>query len=345
MAAEKAEKKVYRLLHIPSLVLTTTVSIVLFCLRDHNFAGKLPELVSNNRDVSGIIVQVSASVLAVAQVYVLTKLVNFAARIHIYRNYVSSNSLGLFTALSGPRLNWSLHWYQQVGVMLFVFLGPILGASWAGALTPLTTVSLRQDGTMQVPHYTGPFTADWSLSTGGTLYLNNCSSLLNTEFVGISKCPVVSYITSLLASAYSATSPSGTARQHAKIEDPSWTYSGRSYGVGAAQGLFLPSNSSKDAYVCSLLLFPGWRSIPKAIVTTLPCALKPHSLPSHTPQRKTGSLGSSDVSSLSSIFASPLLFFYGSGTITDYSSTRHHTHTTMLAIGLTCRVYITPLRT
>lgn len=45
-------------------------------------------------------------------------------------------------------------------------IGPLLGVVWAGALTPLAADSIRQDGQIQIPLYTGLVNQDWTRTLG-----------------------------------------------------------------------------------------------------------------------------------------------------------------------------------
>ena len=254
------EHRVLKFLHILLVLLSSAVSITLLCLLDHRFTGRLPHLVRRHRDTAGVIVQISATILAASQGYVLCTLVNFAARLQVFQRFISASSLNLLAALSIPRIDWGLGGRSIAIAALFTITGPLFGAVWAGALTPLAADSIHNDGSIPIPVYNGPFNVSWSLQPGGQIYLNNCSSHQFTSSIAISQCPAIGLITTLLSTALGATSAPNATRVYPKIEVPSWSYSNRSYGVGASQGLFSPTVNSNDSYTAYSYQEPGYWS-------------------------------------------------------------------------------------
>jgi hypothetical protein len=243
------ESPILKLLPVSLLVTTTSISIAMFSISKRTFTGSFSDLVNHNRAIVGTVVQVSATLLATAQVYVLCSIVNFAARLRVSSDFVPLSFLKLLSALSMPRLDWTLSWNYFPAVAIVVAFGPIFGAIWAGILTPLTTLTIRQDGTIQVPQYTGALKPAWTLERDGSISLNCTVKIRNLpEFQSVSDCAAVDAIGGLLASAQAATNPQGKPTVHSKLENAAWTYSGRSYGVGSSQGLFSPSEISTDAY-------------------------------------------------------------------------------------------------
>ena len=218
---------IIKFLHIPLLVLTNAVSITLLCLLNRRFTGSFPDRVVHHRTVTAVVVQIAATLLAASQVYVLCTLINFATRLQSVRRFIRASSLSLLAALSVPRIDWSLKWYAIVIAAILVLVGPLLGAVWAGALTPLVTSSLRDDGTIQIPLYSGPFDTGWSLQPRGSIGLN-CGALPWTTSILVSACPAIGYITNFLASAQSATPLQHLPRVYPKIEVPAWSYENRS---------------------------------------------------------------------------------------------------------------------
>lgn len=256
-----AESGTFKLLPVFVLVITTSVSITLLSISKHTFAGPFSDFVSNNRAVVGIVVQVCASLLAAAQVYVLCAIINFAARVRVYKQFVGLSILKLFSALSASRLDWTLSWHYFPAAALLVALGPGFGAIWAGALTPLITHDVRQDGTIEVPHYSGPLKKTWSIQDDSSIKLHcHVNTESSPEFQLVSDCPAVDSIGGLVASAQTATNPQGKPRTHSKLENAVWTYSRRSYGAGSSQGLYVPSKTSTDPYTAYSYQELGYRS-------------------------------------------------------------------------------------
>jgi hypothetical protein len=254
------ENRIIKFLHIPLVLLSNAVSVTLVCLLNHRFTGRLPHLVGRHRDTTAIIVQVSAYILAASQVYVLCTLVNFATRLQVFRRFISASSLSLLAVLSIPRIDWGLGCRSIAVAAFFTVIGPLFGAVWAGALTPLAADSIRNDGTIQIPVYNGPFNMSWSLQPGGKIYLTNCTAHQLTSSISISQCPTIGFITTLMSTALSATSAQGVPRVYPKIEVPAWSYSNRSYGAGASQGLFSPTSNSNDSYTAYSYEEPGYWS-------------------------------------------------------------------------------------
>jgi hypothetical protein len=254
------ENRIIKFLHIPLVLLSNAVSVTLLFLLNHRFTGKLPRLVGHHPDTTAIIVQVSASLLAASQVYVLCTLVNFATRLQVFRRFISASSLKLLAALSIPRIDWGLGYRGIAVAASFTVIGHVFGAIWAGALTPLAADSIRKDGTVQIPAYNGPYKMSWLLQTGGKIFLKNCNAYHLTSSISISRCPTINFITTLMSTALGATSAPGVPRVYPKIEVPAWSYSNRSYGAGASQGLFSPTSNSNDSYTAYSYEEPGYWS-------------------------------------------------------------------------------------
>ncbi|KAG0646938.1 hypothetical protein D0Z07_6472 [Hyphodiscus hymeniophilus] len=234
------EHRILKFLHISLVLLSSAVSITLLCLLDQRFTGRLPHLVSHYRDTAGVIVQISATILAASQGYVLCTLVNFAVRLQVFQSFISASSLNLLAALSIPRIDWGLGGRSIAIAALFTIIGPLFGAVWAGALTPLAADSIHKDGSIPIPVYSFPFNL--------------------TSSIAISQCPAIGLITTLLSTALGATSAPNATRVYPKIEVPAWSYSNRSYGVGASQGLFSPTVISNDSYTAYSYQEPGYWS-------------------------------------------------------------------------------------
>ena len=254
------EHRIIKFLHIPLVLLSSAVSVTLLFLLNHRFTGRLPRLVGPHPDTTAIIVQVSASILAASQVYVLCTLVNFATRLQLFRRFISTSSLKLLAALSIPRIDWGLGYRGIAVAALFIVIGHVFGAVWAGALTPLAADSIRKDGTILIPAYNGPFNMSWSLQSGGKIFLTNCMTHHLNSSIFISRCPTINFITTLMSTALGATSAPGVPRVYPKIEVPAWSYSNRSYGAGASQGLFSPTSNSNDSYTAYSYEEPGYWS-------------------------------------------------------------------------------------
>ncbi|KAI4676901.1 hypothetical protein J4E81_011050 [Alternaria sp. BMP 2799] len=129
--------------------------------------------------------------------------------------------------------------------MVVVTQGP--GALWAGAITPVTARGVQQIGSIAVPQFTAATRDTWDsefeLKDDGSLwnYVKNCNATQG-ESTYVTSCPVPNQQKALLEAARTASSSLNVLRNNPKPDSPTWTYQGRSYGVGSAQGLHEVSN-------------------------------------------------------------------------------------------------------
>lgn len=239
------------------LALTTVFSIVLLSLINHRFPGSFSRDVVQHRTIVAVVVQITSTLLAAAQVYILCKLINFATRIHSTRKSIRNSSLGLLTALSVPQIDWDLSWYAIIIATGFITINPLLGAVWAGALTPLVADLVREDGQIPTPYYPGPVETGWVLDPGGTISLG-CGTPQWKPAINISLCPAIDHTTTLVSTAQSATHALTVPRVFPKIESPLWSYIGRSFGAGAAQGFYIPTVGMNHSYTSYSYEEPGY---------------------------------------------------------------------------------------
>jgi hypothetical protein len=124
--------------------------------------------------------------------------------------------------------------------MVIIAQGP--GALWAGAITPITVQNMQRLGSIAVPQFTAATRAVWDSEFELKdlkyvwNYVQNCTASRG-EVTYVSNCPVPNQQKALLESARSATAGRGAVQNYSKPDNPTWTYHGRSYGVGSAQGL------------------------------------------------------------------------------------------------------------
>jgi hypothetical protein len=153
--------------------------------------------------------------------------------------------MDLLTALSVPRVAWSLP-AAKLGLAAFVVVlaqGP--GALWAGSITPAVTQESLVTGNIVVPKFStrtrDVWDAEFYQAPGGNVYnfVYNCTSL-RSQVGAVTNCPVPNHQARLLDSLRGATSWTETMRNHSKPDSSAWTYIGRSYGMGASPGLAAP---------------------------------------------------------------------------------------------------------
>ena len=252
-----------------SVPLTSLPAILIFTLsllilRTRAYAGSFPGWVQSHRDVVAVTVQMVSSLLGILQVVIVCSLINFAARIRLFQVPTSLDNLTFWSALSVPRLDTSQPLGKVIVVAFAVLLGPLFGAVWSGALAPTPTTIYELGGNITLPSPTWMTDPTQRISTDGVLDLRCNSASLNTTSepkveISISTCPALDLSAALIASARTATSQA-TPRSHTKIDNTDWTYYGRSYGVGASQGLFGPTGVPNENYTGYSYLENGYNT-------------------------------------------------------------------------------------
>lgn len=106
---------------------------------------------------------------------------------------------------------------------------------WASAVTPIQIPHTIDRGSVLLPNFTEASGDVGPQDFENGLVLSRCRS--NPTLGGVSKCPVPYFQNALLNTAREATTLNGALRNHSKLDTPSWTYQGRSYGVGGSVGL------------------------------------------------------------------------------------------------------------
>jgi hypothetical protein len=237
-----------RLIPLIVTIITSLVSAILIFSRNYRNIGGFLNIVENDRASTALIVQILSSVLGLMQSYVATSLFNFATRIWVAQRSITLGKLSLWTAISTSTVNSNLPLFGSILVMLIItlFHGP--GALWAGALIPLLTTVTRTEGSIQIPTYTNSSRYIWDnefqLRGDEVWNIINCTSVDN-GLGFISSCPVPDFQGSLLNSASSATTVSGALRDQSKIDNPTWSFKGRSYGVASSEGIVSPGGRFK----------------------------------------------------------------------------------------------------
>lgn len=240
-----------KVLPLGCLVIVFMASLTLFLIRDQRYIDHLPGLVEAHRNISSIIVQVLSTVLAIAQMYVVVALINFAARINLFQHSTSIDNLSFWAALSMPRFDRNLRQSRLLFVLLVLTLGPALGALWSGSLTPLSSKASRSDGVLLTPFFNAPiFRTMYPIPETGQL-LVQCNDEgheappdpRGLQYPTLDNCIVMGKLGSLMMAASTATNVTNPY-QHPKLDNSTWTYKGRSYGKGSSTGLFNVTNTS-----------------------------------------------------------------------------------------------------
>ncbi|MCJ1319395.1 hypothetical protein MMC15_004731 [Xylographa vitiligo] len=241
-----------RISPICALAPTTVFSILLIAYHKTKFVGHAAVWVENSRDSVAIIVQIVATIFGFCQSYMLCSLINYATRIHLVGRTAKLDTLGLYTALSIPRVDTSLSASKTLLTGVLLIFTHLLSAIWAGAITPLTTTQQSGSGNISIPAYPNGVQPNWSYEYETGLVNLNCQHTNS-----VSNCAVFDLSGGLIDSLRTATSPVGP-RLHAKLDNATWTYSGRSYGVGSSQGLAAVLDNSTDPYTAYSYLENGY---------------------------------------------------------------------------------------
>jgi hypothetical protein len=233
---------------LPLFIISTTsiISIIHVFTREYRNTDEFLNVVQTNRASVGLVVQVLSSILGLLQTMVATSLFKFATRMRFTEHPTTLGTLTLWTALSQPTTNFKLTKRGLLLTVVVLLVAHAPGALWAGALTPVLTTITRDGSTIQIPTYTNDTRYNWDGEfqlQGNDVwnYVNNCT-LIDNELGFISSCPVPHIQGSLLNSGSSATTLSSAPRNHSKVDNPSWSFIGRSYGVASAEGIVPPEN-------------------------------------------------------------------------------------------------------
>ena len=141
---------------------------------------------------------------------------------------VSLNMMHLWSNLCALQISTCNSSYH---CLLFISVAAVPGALWAGAITPVATLASREL-TLQIPSFDNV-----SLVKEYPSEIGNQGPVLRDMKGIFSYNAALTYLGLLLSSAASATTVDRSQRQPAKFDNSQFTYTGRSYGVGASVGL------------------------------------------------------------------------------------------------------------
>lgn len=233
-----------------TLTLPMVLSVILASTSHLRILGSMRKDIQHQHTTITVLVQVLSATMGILQVTTLTSVISADFRLCLANQPMQLDTIGLFNAIIVPRISWGLPLQKVLLATVMVVLAQGPGALWAGALAPVATSKVKILGRVAVPVYTDATADVWDSEffLNDTYfvqnYVQNCTTvrgrgdLLSTT--SISNCPVPNYQAQLLESARDASAGGGvTMRNHSKPDSPAWTYRGRSYGVGNAQGLAL----------------------------------------------------------------------------------------------------------
>ncbi|PWY93419.1 hypothetical protein BO94DRAFT_510914 [Aspergillus sclerotioniger CBS 115572] len=231
---------IYLLLIIPTGL---SITVLLSDSRRWTLTGDLYTFINTYRTSVQTAIQILATLLGTIQLVTICRLINNATRILFTRptHHTTLNHLALWSSLSTPTTNFSLPLPQILLTLILANLSAVLSALWTGALTP-TSATTTTNTTIHIPSY-----ANRSFIKEYPSQIDNTGPSLRTTHGYFTYSVGVGLLTSLVSSASSASPLTGTLRNrtHSKLDSTGYTYTGRSYGVGAPVGL---TDSSVSLY-------------------------------------------------------------------------------------------------
>ncbi|RAH85561.1 hypothetical protein BO86DRAFT_275037, partial [Aspergillus japonicus CBS 114.51] len=220
------------------LLLPTTLSIVLLLADRLHWTiadGSIYGLINSYRTSVQTGVQALATLLSTVQLLIICRLINQATRIRFAHHHASPThltTLSFWASLSTPAANWTLPPLLLCLTFLLANLSAVLSALWTGALTPTTTTTTHRYP-LHIPSYHNTsFIIEYPSQIDRTGPTARTPQGYFTYSVGLGQ------LTALISSASTA-SPllAHGSRVHPKLDNTGYSYTGRSYGVGASVGL------------------------------------------------------------------------------------------------------------
>ena len=215
------------------LAVTTIFSILLLVadVRQAAFSGHFYTTVTQYRASISIAVQIISAAFGVLQVSILCRLFNYASRIYLARRPVPLRVLPFWSSINLASIRWSLSLTHLIPLLLFIFTCAIPAALWAGAISPVSTITTASI-TLDVPQYSKLSNVkEWPSE------VNSSGPRLRNEKGLFTYSPGVQYAELLTQALSTATTLDGSARQHVKYDNSNFVYVGRSFGAGASVGL------------------------------------------------------------------------------------------------------------
>lgn len=147
--------------------------------------------------------------------------------------------------MAAPKIELDVPMLYVILASLVTSLSIVSSALWVGAMTPAEATAFS-NGTIAIPSFAnlslmGEYPSEAKLPEGQRAAPEDFTGFgLFSYKVG------VRYISSLIASAASATTIDGSVRKSAKVDNTQFVYVGRSHGTGAAVGI--RDNDISEAY-------------------------------------------------------------------------------------------------
>lgn len=175
-----------------------------------------------------------ASIFAFAWTYSVCASINLTLRAVLAESHIPLTRLRVWASLSRRAPDMSLPWVLLLATGLFWAVGLLPTWLWTGALTP-QIVSWRKYGSVSAPRV-GNGSYPFLLFTNTSQNWINCHWAVQSNGT-FDLCPGRTQSGRIIDSISTASSSSGNARNHSKLDNSGYNYINRSYGVGVSAGL------------------------------------------------------------------------------------------------------------
>ena len=222
----------------PGLIVTTAISAALVYGYEHGpyINDTLYDFIDDWRSIVQAILSVLTHMLGFASLYVLTSVVNFSTRIFLTQQAPSLDRVKWWKSVSSKSIDFSLPLKFLLPVVLFFAFTLLPAFLWTGALTPnLVSGNVTLD--VIVPYYPpDPLQQSWNLTWTPTAQ----HSVLRSPLGTFSYTPAYDRGGSMINTAAGAIFDKDNDVSRPRSDKTGFTYSARSYGVGASVGLAPP---------------------------------------------------------------------------------------------------------
>ncbi|KAK7702018.1 hypothetical protein SLS64_009879 [Diaporthe eres] len=194
-----------------------------------------------------LVVQILSNALALVYSSALCMLINYASRIYWDKNGpVRMDTLRFWRDMCALRMDFDIPVSLMLLLVGFIGLTSVQSALWAGALTPVSTMVLRETNITVPSYHNASLIAEYASEVGA----DAPPDVRGTKGYFTYKVGV-GLTGELLRAAASATPTGDQPRNHQKNDNTQFTYIGRSYGVGSSVGL-LDDTTPSDTLALAL---------------------------------------------------------------------------------------------
>ncbi len=224
------------------LSLTTCMSSVLLAYinRPTYLNDKLYGFISSNRASVQVILHILTTIFGCLHLYALTSAFNFATRIKLAKYATTLDRLKWWRAISFNRTDYGLPLKYFIPALLFSAFAAIPGTLWTGALTPVLSTHIIPRN-INVSHYApDPDETSWNQ----TWWPDAPHPVYRQKLGTFSYTPAFDRGESIVNTAAGVVYDAHKTKGLPRSDKTGFTYTSRSYGVGASVGLYPPLGQS-----------------------------------------------------------------------------------------------------